>query len=145
MQVILNRDIKNIGKKGEVKNVPDGYARNLLIPQGAVRAVDARGAVKASAQRERELQKKDANEQALIEKLKSIATTPLVLQGKANEQGHLFVGIHEKNVLGALERLGIAKGASISIPAPIKEIGEHTITVRVGKWSGELNILVKNI
>ncbi len=144
MKVILNRDIKNIGRKGEVKEVPDGYARNLLIPQGAVRAVDARGAQQATKQHERELAQKDEREHELIATLKELCTQPLTLSAKANAQGHLFVGIKEKDILTALAQAGVSEHAHITLTLehPIKELGEHAAHVRVGKWKGELRLAV---
>ena len=139
MKIILLQDITKIGKKYEIKNVSDGHALNLLIPQGkaisatpdAIKKIEA---LKNKIDGERKIQND------LLEKnLDLLASSTLEVKLKANEKGHLFAGIHKKELIELIKK---EKGIDIDsdtiiLTKPIKEIGEHKIEVRVGdKTSG---------
>jgi len=147
MRVILKQDIKGIGKKYEIKNVSDGYANNFLIPQklaeyassGAVKAAEI---LKATNEAEIEIREKLTEKQ--VEMLKGIK---VVLKKKSNEKGHLFEKIHSEEIVEALkEQSKIEINAEfLIIEKPIKEIGEHTILVQVGKNKGEFKVTIESL
>lgn len=101
MKVIFLKDVKGQGKKGEVKNVSDGYARNYLIPRGlAVEATE--GNLKTLEAQKRSEAKRKAQElaeaKALAEKLEK---TTVTIAAKAGEGGRLFGAVTSKQIAEA--------------------------------------------
>ena len=133
MIVILLQDVKGKGKAGDVVKVNDGYARNMLIPkglakeatQGNVRSLEKQ---KALAEEKREEQKAAAIKQA--EELEKITVT---IQSKGGENGKLFGSITSKDIAEALEKQENVKvdKKKIDLPAPIKQTGVQTVTVKL--------------
>lgn len=130
MKVVLLSDIKDLGKRWDVCDISDGYARNVLIPKGL--------AVPATAnalQRVRNVQEK--NTQAAAKSLKasqniasSIDGYELTLKARASEKGELYAAITPHRIAEAFaeEKLTVPVKA-IRIATPIKSLGEHSITV----------------
>jgi large subunit ribosomal protein L9 len=145
MKVILKEDIKGVGKKYEVKNVADGYADNFLIPRKLAEyaspdAVKAAEILKATSAAEIEIREKLGQKQ--IEMLKGVK---VVLKKKGNEKGHLFEKIHQQEISEALkEQAKIEINPEfLMVEKPIKEIGEHTVSVQVGKNKSEFKVVVE--
>ena len=147
MKVVLLKDVPGVGRKNEVKSVSDGYALNLLIPQK--RAI--MGSAPAIAHAER-LQAETATlrkvqEDLLFKNLSSMEGVCVEMAGKANEQGHLFASIHGETIVAELKK---QKGITIlpeflELDKPIKEVGEHKITVRIKGKTGGFTLVVKPI
>ena len=103
MKVIFLQDVKGQGKKGEIKEVSEGYARNFLLPKGVVQ-IATEGAKKtlnqqvASAQKKKDNEKKEAQE--LAARLNEMT---VVIKAKAGEGGRLFGAITSKQIAEALE------------------------------------------
>ncbi|MFZ7942370.1 MULTISPECIES: 50S ribosomal protein L9 [Bacillaceae] len=104
MKVIFLKDVKGKGKKGEVKNVADGYAHNFLIKQGL--AVEANNASISSLDAQKKKQEKMAAEElAEAKKLKeTLDTITVELKAKAGEGGRLFGSITTKQVAEELQK-----------------------------------------
>jgi len=133
MKVILLKDVKGQGKKGEIKEVSEGYANNFLFKQGLA-APASDGNVKTLAnQKQAEQKKKDkekADAQALGEKLKEI-TVEII--GKAGEGGRLFGSITTKQIAEELERktkISIDK-RKMMLDDPIRTLGVTQIPVKL--------------
>ncbi|WP_232698028.1 50S ribosomal protein L9 [Brevibacillus daliensis] len=104
MKVIFLKDVKGQGKKGEIKDLSEGYVRNFLLPKGLVKEatdgnVKALDAQKKSEQKRKEQEKIDA--QQLAEKMNEMTVK---IEGKAGEGGRLFGAISSKQVVEALEK-----------------------------------------
>ena len=145
MKVILLKDIKGTGKKGEIINASDGHARNYLIPRGlAKEATD--GSVKELEHQNAAKVKKE--EQALIE-AKALADRlsqlEITFKTKAGEGGRLFGSITNKDVadqIKAKHQLDIDK-KKISMDQPIRNLGTTTVTIKVyPKVSAQLKVHV---
>jgi large subunit ribosomal protein L9 len=142
MKVILKEDVKGVGRKHEVKNVADGYANNFLIPKkmaeyASPEAVRKAEVLKSTADAEKEIREKLTKKQ--IEMLKEVK---IVLKKKTNEKGHLFEQIHPEEISTALKeqaRIEI-NPEFLKIEKPIKEVGEHSVLVQVGKNKGEFTL-----
>lgn len=104
MKVIFLKDVKGKGKKGEVKNVADGYAHNFLIKQGL--AVEANNANVSSLDAQKKKQEKEAAEElAEAKKLKEVLDKITVeLTAKAGEGGRLFGSITTKQIAEELQK-----------------------------------------
>src|SRR3972149_3212450 len=106
MKVLLKQDVKGIGKKGEMLEVKEGYARNFLIPNGL--AVEASGGALKQAQEQqktvdRQKAKEKADAQALADRIKG---TTLTLRHKSGEEGRLFGSITSAEIAEALKGKG---------------------------------------
>ena len=146
MQVILKKEVQNIGEAGDVVNVKDGYARNYLIPKNYAE-IATEGALKNREQNLARLQAKQEklHREALakaeqIEKLGSIE-----LSAKAGESGKLFGTKTTKKLCEELkERAGIeVDRKAVSLNAPINRIGEFTMLIKLtSKVKSELKVIV---
>ena len=132
MKVILTKDVEDLGNKGQVVNVADGYARNYLVPRSlAVKATD--GALRqAEAMRV-------AREEALIAArheaegyAQSLTGTRVVVAARAGDEGKLFGSIGDGDIGAAITKFtGITVDRKIVvIDAPIREIGLHEVMLR---------------
>ena len=146
MQVLLRRDVKGIGRRGDIVNVSSGHARNYLIPNGlAVEATD--GAV---AQAETQKKSRDLREAADRESARAIAAAfaevPLVITAKAGATGKLFGSVTAADIAEAVERQFhvVVERKHVSIEAPIREVGTHKVTVTLfADVRGTLNVDVR--
>ena len=145
MKVIFNTDVKGQGRKGELKEVSSGYARNYLIPRGlaAEATTDNINALKlkekakaAQAQRDRE--------QAL-ENAKKLEGVQVVIRAKAAGAGKLVGAVTSQEISDALkEQFGIEIEKNKIVQAePIKTFGSYTVKAKLGfEISGNVNVLV---
>jgi len=133
VKIILTRDVPNLGQAGDLKDVATGYARNYLISQGwAVKATT--GALKeferrqaAEAHREERMTERA---EALAEQLSALTLT---FEAKAGETGRLYGSITTAEMAEALERETGEKfdRRKHILSDPIREVGEHIISVRL--------------
>jgi len=133
MKVILLKDVKNIGKKDEILNVSDGYARNFLLPQ--------RLAMEATAGTLKEIGKKRAAQdardaEALAEakaKAEALSGKVIELKIKCGSQGRLYGSVTAAEVAEMLEKQHgyAADKRKIDLGDPIKEVGDREITIRL--------------
>ena len=132
MKVILSKDIKELGKKGQAVEVSEGYARNYLLPRGlAVLATE--GATKAFTQEKQAQDRKKAREittaQALAAKLTAME---LRLRAKVGDGGRLFGSVTAADIAASLAAHGIViDKRRIELREPIKVTGRFTIEVKV--------------
>lgn len=145
MKIILLKDIAKVGKRYEIKNVSDGYALNLLIPQNlAIPAtLDAISRVEGSKLREEGERKIHLD--LLQKNIKSIDGARIVIKGKANDKGHLFAGLHKLELLPHIEKqTGVQLDPHyITMEKPIKETGDHALMVKVGNLSAKFVVVVE--
>lgn len=133
MEVILNQDIKKLGKKGEVVSVAEGYARNYLLPRGMASEA-SKGRIKELARQKDALanqkQRQEEHARALGAKLASVRIS---LPAKVGEKGKLFGAISNKDIAGALQAmhgLDVDK-KKIILKEPIKALGEYAVMVKL--------------
>lgn len=146
MQVLLRRDVKGIGRRGDIVTVSSGHARNYLIPNGlAVEATE--GAVEQAATLKKS---RDLREAADRESARAIAAQfaaeALIITAKAGAAGKLFGSVTAADVAEAVERQFhvVIDRKHLSIPSPIREVGSHTVTVALyADVRGTLNIEVR--
>ena len=131
MKVILEKDIPNVGRAGQVKEVADGYVRNFLLPRRLAKLATPDGIVQAERQFEqRKSQDKKHNQRNkdLISKLSGIVLT---FDEKANEQGHLFASVNTAAIIKSIHQ---QTGASldelaVQLEQPIKNVGRQTVNI----------------
>ena len=132
MKVILLQDVKGQGKKGELVNVSDGYARNFLLPRGLAMIADAQAMnelrnKEASVQYHKEMDKKAAEEAAAQMKGKTV-----VIKARAGQKGKLFGAVTTKEVSEAIKtQLGITVDRRKITMGDIKAFGTYTAEVKL--------------
>jgi len=132
MKIILSQDITGVGRKGEVKNVSDGYAGNFLLPKKLAQVATPAAIASAEKLRKQAEQDKDVQKDILEKNIKSLKDLKVQIKAKANEKGHLFSIIHPDEISKILKEqhhLDIPSKL-IEIEKPIKEIGEHTLKAK---------------
>ncbi len=133
MKVILTKDVKELGKAGELVKAKSGYARNFLIPKGYAVEATAKNK-KIWKEEQKELAAKRAKEEAEAEKLKKkLESSKVVLLGKAGEGGRLFGSVTSKDIAkGLKEQYDIdIDRRKIELEDNIKDLGVTTVDVRV--------------
>ncbi len=134
MEIILKEDVINLGYKGDIVKVKDGYGRNLLIPtKKAVLATESAKKMLAEDNRQRahklESIKNTATEMA--EKLKELSLT---IGAKTSSTGKIFGAVGPIQIAEAIEKAGLIVDRKIIVlKEPIKEIGSYTATVKLHK------------
>lgn len=127
MKIVLLKDIHGLGKKYEAVTVADGFALNNLIPKKeAVFATDAVIAQYAKI-KEAEGEHRRVKEEEVVKNLDSIISKTYEVSAKANEQGHLFAALHKEQLADVLN----VDTHFIVLDKPIKEVGEHEVTLKV--------------
>ncbi len=147
MKVVLLKDVKGQGKKDQVINVSDGYARNFLLPKGL--AVEADSKVmneiknkEASKQHKIELEKAAANE--LKAKLETVVVK---LTGKAGADGRLYGSITSSDIAEGLEKQHGLKvdRRKIVMDGPVKAFGTYAFDVKLyPEISGKINVVISD-
>lgn len=146
MQVILNQDVKGQGKKGQMVNVSDGYARNYLLPRGLAKEatksnINVMKGKAESLEYKIQTEKKEANE--IVERMKEIE---VVITAKAGSNGKLFGSVTSKDVSEALtaqHHIKLDKKKFV-MPDGIKAIGTTEVDVKVYTGiTGKLRVTVK--
>ena len=132
MEVILKEDVANLGHRGDVVKVADGYGRNFLLPRKlALQATLANKAVieqmKVSAARRSESEKAQAEE--LVTKL---APVVLSFTRKSGENGQLFGSVTSSDIAGGLEAKGFeVDRRKIQLNEPLKSLGDFTVAIKL--------------
>jgi large subunit ribosomal protein L9 len=132
MKVILRTDVKGVGKKGDLKNVADGYALNALFPKKL--------AVAATTDSIRQLEEEEKRKKVLVEQeivrerelAKKISGMTITLIRRA-EKGKLFGALHESDIVKALTNENVFVGKEqIFFEKQIREIGKHSVRIDLG-------------
>ena len=132
MEVILKEDVVNLGHRGEVVKVADGYGRNYLLPRKlAMQATAANKAVieqmKAAAARRSATEKAQAQE--LVVKLEPVVVS---FTRKSGEHGHLFGSVTSADIAAGLAGQGFEiDRRKIQLSEPLKSTGEYTVAIKL--------------
>lgn len=148
MKVILMQDIKGVGKKDEVINANDGYARNFLFPRKLAVEANAENMAKLKGRQDSVNYKKE-QEKECAEKIKEqLSKMLLTIKAKVGENGKIFGSITSKEISTELKtqyNVDIDK-KKILLKQAIKEIGTFTIDVKLYEGiTGKLKINIKEL
>ena len=147
MKVILKENIKGVGKKNEVINASDGYARNFLFPKNLAVEATPENMNKLNSQNEAKQYKKDVEKEKAKEIAKKLENITLQIKVQAGENGKIFGSVSSKEISENLEKqykISIDK-KKIELKEPIKVLGTRTVEARlfegvIGKI--KLNVIV---
>ncbi len=146
MKVILNEDVKSVGKKGEMVDVSDGYARNFILKKKL--------GVEATPKNMNDLKLKKQNEEKVAAEnlaegkafAEEIKTKSIEVAIKAGQDGRTFGSVSSKEIAtAAKEQLGYdLDKKKMQIKEPIKNIGTYMVPIRLhAKVTAELKVIVK--
>ncbi|MBQ8185066.1 MAG: 50S ribosomal protein L9 [Lachnospiraceae bacterium] len=145
MKVILIEDVKSLGKKGEIVNVNDGYARNFILAKKL--------GLEASPKNLNDLKLKKANEEKVAKELheeavafaEQLSRMEVKVSIKAGEGGKLFGSISSKEIAEAAQKqLGVdIDKKKMQLPSPIKAVGTHMVPIKLHpKVTAQLKVIV---
>lgn len=144
MKIILLQDVAKVGKKYDVKTVSDGHALNMLIPKGLAIVADASALKRVEKLKAEDTAHKKVQEDLLLMNLKAVEGTTLEISEKANEKGHLFAGVHKTEIIAHMKadkHIDLLPDF-IVLDKPIKEVGEHTVEIKVKDKSAKLKLVI---
>ena len=132
MKVIFLQDVKGTGKKGEIKNVADGYARNMLIPKGLAVEATPTNLTKLEGQKASAQHKIDVEKQAASDAAAKIKDKKVTVKAKAGSNDRLFGSVTASNVADAIkEQFGIAiDKKKITLNTEIKAFGSYKAVIK---------------
>jgi large subunit ribosomal protein L9 len=133
VRVVLRDDVPSVGRKGEVVDVADGYARNYLVPQGLALAATS-GAVDQAESMRRSRQVRDTKEREGAEATaKRLSGGRVSITARAGDDGRLFGSVTSAMIAEAVEaQLGIdVDRRKLGLDEPLKDLGEHEVPIRL--------------
>jgi large subunit ribosomal protein L9 len=133
MKVILKENIKGVGKKDEIINASDGYARNFLFPKNLAVEANAENLSKLKAKNESKEYQKEQEKEAAKKIADKMAKIQLKIQVKAGENGKIFGGVSSKEIAENLEKsynIKIDK-KKIDLKETIKTLGLRTVEIKL--------------
>lgn len=133
MKVILRTDVNELGKRGDILDVADGYARNYLVPKGiAIKASDGTQAQAKAMRRARDL--RDAQDRSAAEEIATTLVSKVVtITAKAGSEGKLFGSVTALDIASAVEtqtEVGIDR-RKLELTESIKTLGTHVVSVKL--------------
>ena len=132
MELLLKQNVEHLGRIGELVKVKTGYARNYLLPQGLAVAVTKANMAQIERARAQALAEELARVASLKELAAKIGEASVTIEGRANEEGHLFGSVNAAQIAGALRAKGLPiEDKQIRLEQPLKEIGVFDIVVHL--------------
>ncbi len=133
MKVLFKRDVPDVAKAGQVKDVADGYARNFLIPRGFAVAATATALKQVADVQAASARHAADAEHAARELKQKLEAQPIVVEAKAGPQGRLYGSLTTADVATALQK---QLGASVDrrdldIADPVRQVGSYQVTARL--------------
>jgi len=132
VELLLAHDVKDLGKAGDIVSVKAGYARNYLVPQGLALVPTDANVRRVEEDRKRREAEVTARKQRQAEAAAALEGTSVTVKAQANEQGHLFGSVDEKDIAEALQALGHKIDAGqIMLAEPIRQLDRFRVPVRL--------------
>ena len=133
MKVLFKKDVAEVAKAGQVKEVADGYARNFLIPRGLAVAATA-AALKQVADVQAAATRHAAEEEQAARELEArLEAEPIVINAKAGSQGRLYGSVTTADVASAIQKqVGTAiDRRDLEISEPVRQVGTYQVAARL--------------
>lgn len=146
MKVIFLQDVPRVGKRHDVKDVNDGYAANFLLPR-KLAVVATKEALAELERRKQNIEIERAVQDDLLKKnLEEIKGKVVHMKGKADDKGHLFQGIHAKEIVEAMraEHHAEVSADAIALDKPIKQLGEFEIPIEIKGKKSSFKLIVES-
>lgn len=144
MRVILLKDVPDLGERGDIKDVSDGYGRNFLIRNKLVEILTPQVAKRLEIEREKEEKTAIALKNQTLTLKEKIEKLKLVLKIKIGERGQVFGSITPTKILAELKKNGIKLAKDQVLSKPIKTLGESKIKIKLPQEiEAELKIIIE--
>ena len=132
MKVILKQDVKGTGKKGDILDVSDGFAKNFLLKKGLAEQASSVAVNSLKIQKEAEARRRAEEIAAIRELAKKMDKAQVQVAIKCGENGKVFGSVTSKEIAARLAELGYdVDKKKILLKDPIKTVGDYTVEVRL--------------
>lgn len=133
MKVILTHDVPKVGKKYDVKDVADGFARNVLFVKKTAVLATKENLIRFEREKNALVGERTIRKELLLKNLEDLGESRISIFEGANEKGHLFAGVHKEEIVRFVkEQTGLDITAdALLLPHAIKEVGDHEIPVEI--------------
>lgn len=132
MELLLKQNVEHLGRTGDVVDVKPGYARNYLLPRGLAVLVTKGNMAEVERARAQALAEEDARLAGLKDLGAKLADLSVTIEGKANEEGHLFGSVNAAQIAAALREKDLPVDEKmVRLDSPLKEIGVYDVTVHL--------------
>ncbi|HRY76944.1 MAG TPA: 50S ribosomal protein L9 [Candidatus Paceibacterota bacterium] len=145
MKIILLKDVAKLGKKFEIKDVSDGYAKNFLLPQGLVEMATAEKVKSIEARRSALEQEKQAQKEDFERQAKQMAGWKLEFSLKVGDDKSVFGAVSENEIAEKLKEKGISITLDqVKMEKHLKDLGEHIVKIKFSpEIEADLKIVIK--
>ena len=147
MKLILTQDVKGQGKKDQVNNVSDGYARNFLLPKGLAVPADAKSMSEIKSREESRLHKIETEKAAAKETAAKLEKVTVKIIGQAGSDGRLYGSVTAKDIAEALEKQHgiVIDRRKLTLPENIKTFGTYNAEVKLyTEVTGKVKVVVSD-
>ena len=145
MKVILLKEVKGLGKTGEIVDIADGYGRNYLLPRDLARVADEKTLKIAAGARQKASKEAKFANQAVEKFMKKLANLPLNFILPTDAKGHLYAGLKDSEISAKI-RMGAASlpDDMIKFPdlEPLKRTGEHKVRLKIQDKLVEIKVII---
>lgn len=133
MKVILTKDVKNLGKEGDLVEVKDGYGRNYLIPRGSAEEATKENVRILKRRKKQEARLAEDKKEDALEYAENLKNVNVVIKIKAGEKGKLFGSVNSKDIAESLEKDHKIKidRRKIELEDTLKNTGEHMVNIKL--------------
>jgi large subunit ribosomal protein L9 len=133
VKIVLREDVDNLGHKGDLVDVADGYARNFLVPRGLAMKATRGGVAQAEAMRRNRAAREERDRGEAQELADRLTSAKVVVTARAGEGGKLFGSITSSDLADALAKQSGAEidRRSIQLAEPLKELGDAEVAVKL--------------
>ena len=144
VKLLLKESIKNVGRVGDVVEVSPGYARNYLIPHDLAVAPTPNN-IKKIEERKKEIEKQErearAQQEALLKRLEGVE---VMVERRANEQGHLYGAVSATDIAKALQAQGFnVEPGDVNLPGKLDRIDKYQVAIKFAEdLAGEVKVWV---
>mgnify|MGYP002801270110 FL=1 len=132
MKVILKQDVKGTGKKGEILDVSDGYAKNFLLKKGLAEQASSVAVNSLKLQQEAEARRKAEEIREIRELAKKMDKSKVTVSSKCGENGKVFGSVTSKEIASKLAELGFdVDKKKILLKEALKTVGDYAVEIRL--------------
>lgn len=132
MELLLKQNIEHLGRTGDLVEVKPGYARNFLLPRGMAVMVTKSNMAEVERARVAALAEEDARLASLKGMASKLGDVSVTIEGKANDEGHLFGSVQVSQIAASLREKGVpVEDKQVRLETPIKEIGVYDVIVHL--------------
>ncbi len=145
MKVVLTQDVKSQGKKGQLINVSDGYARNFLIPKGLAIIADNKALNEIKGREAAEAHRKEVELQTAKDTAAKLETVMVKFKSKAGVDGRLYGSVTSKDIAEELLKQAdvTVDKRKIQLGEALKTFGTHTVDVKLhADVMGKINVVI---